>query len=413
MKAGITGTRGIAVVAAATAIVAIAGYLVLVIAAPALGPSGYATFASFWSAVYLAVGAIFGIQQETTRQVAARTEGESSTRHPTVVFIAISAGILIALGCLATSPLWAGRALGSDAVVGTLLICAAIVFYSGQSALAGSLAGLGHWRTYAAVTSAEGLSRLALVLVAVSVFGSVVSLAFATVLAMAVWLVFLLHSRTAKVLMLRSGLTLKAALSRHFQSMGGAAASAILVTGFPLILTLVVGGEDPATLGVVILVITLTRAPVLVPMNAFLGMLVARFSSQPEGRILALLRVPALIVSALCVAVALTGFLCGQLLIELVFGSSYSAQPWFIASAALVAGLVALLSLTGAAALAIGLHPAYLAGWLSAAAVSCAVLTIPIPLESRVILSLACGPAAGLVVHLTAIIRSRRRAVTR
>jgi len=167
-------------------------------------------------------------------------------------------------------------------------------------------------------------------------------------------------------------------------------------------MSLVIGRDDPAAKGVVMLVVTLTRAPVLVPMNAFLGMNISRLSVGPAKKALALLRLPALGVIALGVVVALGRLLLGRPLIEFVFGATYSADPWFIA------GLVGLLNLTGAASLGIGLHRAYLAGWLSAAAASCAVLLMPIPSEPRVVLSSALGPIVGLVIHLMAIDRTGR-----
>ena len=143
-------------------------------------------------------------------------------------------------------------------------------------------------------------------------------------------------------------------------------------------------------------------------MNAFLGVIIARISAGPAKKALALLRLLALGVIALGVVVALGGLLLGRPLIECVFGATYSADPWFIVGLVLFAGLVGPLNLTGAASLGTGPHRACLAGWLSAAAASCAVLLMPIPLEPRVVLSLALGPIAGLVIHLMAIYRTGR-----
>ena len=163
----------------------------------------------------------------------------------------------------------------------------------------GSLAGLGQWRIYSAVISAEAISRLALVIVAASVFASVDSIAVATVLAMSVWTIFVAGSRAGRALLQRSGLGLATSFAHFMQSISGAAVSFLLVTGFPLIMSLVIGRDDPAAKGVVMLVVTLTRAPVLVPMNAFLGMNISRISVGPAKKALALLRLPALGVIAL------------------------------------------------------------------------------------------------------------------
>ena len=56
---------------------------------------------------------------------AIKTEAEK--RFPTILASAISAGTLMAVVCAASSPLWAGRVLGRDAVLGTVLICLATI----------------------------------------------------------------------------------------------------------------------------------------------------------------------------------------------------------------------------------------------------------------------------------------------
>ena len=64
------------------------------------------------------------------------------------------------------------------------------------------------------------------------------------------------------------------------------------------------------------------------------------------------------------------------------------------------AGLVAVLTVTGAAAVALDHHTVYLAGWIAATIATVAALLLPGGLEQRVVTSLLVGPAVGVVVHL-------------
>ena len=72
------------------------------------------------------------------------------------------------------------------------------------------------------------------------------------------------------------------------------------------------------------------------------------------------------------------------------------------ASALILVGypvLVAVLTNSGAATVALDRHGVYLAGWLVATAVSALVLLAPGSLDSRVLSSLVAGPLAGIAVH--------------
>ena len=79
-------------------------------------------------------------------------------------------------------------------------------------------------------------------------------------------------------------------------SIAAAGASAILVMGFPVLLK-ATSGELGAAGGVVILAVTLTRAPLLVPLTAMQGNLIAYFVDHRGARLRALLR-PAAMVAA-------------------------------------------------------------------------------------------------------------------
>jgi len=66
---------------------------------------------------------------------------------------------------------------------------------------------------------------------------------------------------------------------------------------------------------------------------------------------------------------------------------------------------IALLTLTGAAAVAAALHRAYSIGWVSATVASALLLLLPLGLETRTVIALLCGPMVGIAVHLAALAR--------
>ncbi|QIM19291.1 hypothetical protein G7066_13240 [Leucobacter coleopterorum] len=110
---------GLALVLTGTVVSAASSFIVLLIVAPALGPADYAKFSVYWSALFMVVAILFGVQQESTRGVAAAqgtvTGSTTSARHhKTSVLrfaLLIAAALLVLVG--ATSPLWSEALFGS------------------------------------------------------------------------------------------------------------------------------------------------------------------------------------------------------------------------------------------------------------------------------------------------------------
>jgi hypothetical protein len=69
-----------------------------------------------------------------------------------------------------------------------------------------------------------------------------------------------------------------------------------------------------------------------------------------------------------------------------------------------------MLTLTGAAAVAAALHRAYSLGWVVATVASGLLLLVPLPLQTRTVVALLCGPMVGIAVHLVALARAGRLA---
>ncbi|PRC44392.1 hypothetical protein C6A85_000000100480, partial [Mycobacterium sp. ITM-2017-0098] len=187
-------------------------------------------------------------------------------------------------------------------------------------------------------------------------------------------------------------------------SIAAAGASAVLVMGFPVLLKAT--SEDlGAAGGVVILAVTLTRAPLLVPLTAMQGNLIAHFVDQRRHRLKALVAPSALVALLGGTGVVLAGVF-GPWLLREAFGAQYEADGALLAWLTAAAVAIALLTLTGAATVAAALHRAYASGWVIATVAAALLLLLPLDLEVRTVVALLCGPLFGITVHLVALARA-------
>jgi hypothetical protein len=187
-------------------------------------------------------------------------------------------------------------------------------------------------------------------------------------------------------------------------SIAASGASAVLVMGFPVLLK-ATSGDLGAAGGVVILAVTLTRAPLLVPLTAMQGNLIAHFVDQ-RGRRLRALVAPAAVVTGVGLVGVVAAGLVGPWLLRNGFGQQYLADGALLAWLTAAAVAIALLTLTGAAAVAAALHRAYSLGWVSATIASTLLLLLPLDLAPRTVVALMSGPVVGIAVHLFALARS-------
>ena len=153
--------------------------------------------------------------------------------------------------------------------------------------------------------------------------------------------------------------------------------------------------------------VTLTRAPLLVPLTAMQGNLIAHFVDERTKRLRALVA-PAAIISGIGVAGVLAAALIGPWLLHVAFGPQYRASSALLSWLTAAAVAIAILTLTGAAAVAAALHRAYALGWVIATLASGFLLLLPLALETRTVVGLLCGPLVGIGVHLAALAHAGR-----
>lgn len=401
-------TRGsVARVGIATALSALCGYAVLYLAARDLDPAGFSLFGVFWGAFGLVSGAANGLLQESTREVRAMRgqHRPASTTRPMRIaaVVGIGSAVLIAV----TAPLWSARVFTEDQLLSVVLLSIGLAGFCLHATLLGMLAGVDRWTQYGSLMVTDAVFRVAIAATAFVLGWGLAGFLWATVAGSVAWLILLaLSPATRDAARLTAAGSARTFLTGAFHSVAAAGASAVLIMGFPVLLKATTG-ELGAAGGVVILAVTLTRAPLLVPLTAMQGNLIAHFVDQSHRRLRALV-VPAVAVTTIGGVGVVAAWSAGPWLLRSAFGPDYQAAggllAWFTAGAV----AIALLTLTGAAAVAAALHRAYAAGWVGATLAAVALLLLPLDLETRTVIALLCGPIVGIAVHLYALAAADR-----
>ncbi|MET9199011.1 polysaccharide biosynthesis protein [Gordonia sp. NPDC003585] len=415
-EGSMAGTLGRVTVA--TIIAAASGYLVLLIAARHLGAAGYGVFAVFWAAYGMVTGAQNGQLQETTRAVRSAlgsasdsSRGASGSRPLKVnVAIGLALGALVAI----TAPLWSGQVFATDRWLSALLLAVGVASFAVYAHLCGVLAGAASWTAFATLLSVDALIRLVGAILAVALGWGIVAFLLITVIGSVSWCLLLLGSSAARgAVGLPGDVTDRRLTTNTLTAMAAAAASAVLVMGFPVLIKLTseIGlfdrdTDDERVVGALILAVTLTRAPLLVPLNSFQGVLITRFV-EARNRLMASLAAPLGVVVAVGVIGSALAWVIGPWLLSSVFGAEFRLGGGVVAALTTGATLLAMLTVTGASTIAAGAHRWYAAGWWVATLVSIVVLTLPFDISVRVGAALVVGPLVGVGVHLAGLATRR------
>ncbi|WP_314667592.1 hypothetical protein [Rothia mucilaginosa] len=412
---------------------AVSTLLVTMIAQRALNGSELTEFLLFWAALFTVTGIITGIQPEITRAVgtartravadralanraasggAASAEG-SAPQGARVVTVTAALGAIAGALVLVSSPLWEGQQIPHSAAVGVTVMAVGVFLYALQATMSGVTAGEDRWYLFAAVGGLESAGRLILMLAAALMIPSLAGLEVATVVPMGLWLILALVTVSGRRLWVaRADVPARRLTTNILWSFLSSAAAAVLMMGFPNVLKASgAAASEPVVLGTLILAISITRSPIMIPLQAFQGVAVSAFLKQRHRPVAAFIK-PAAAVVAVGAVGALAAYLVGPLLFRLIYPpaagaeSAYEAAASGITLGALVfaSALLALMTLSGNMALAVNQHRIYLAGWVVAAAVTLSLaFLIPAPLVPRAIVALAVGPVCGFVVHMLGV----------
>lgn len=423
---------GSSVLAAASTLV------VTMIAQRALTGSELTEFLLFWSALFTVTGIITGLQPEITRAVGtARTHAAAdgvASAHPAsdgtparqgarVVTVAAALGAVAGALVLVSSPLWAGQQIPHSAAVGVTVMAVGVFLYALQATISGVAAGEDRWYLFATVGGLESAGRLLLMLAVALLIPSLAGLEVVTVIPMGLWLILALVTFSGRRLWVaRADVPAGRLTVNILWSFLSSAAAAMLMMGFPNVLKASGAAEsEPVVLGTLILAISITRSPIMIPLQAFQGVAVSAFLKQRHRPVAAFIK-PAAAVMAVGAVGALAAYLVGPLLFRLIYPpaagteSAYEAAASGLSLGALVfaSALLALMTLSGNMALAVNQHRIYLAGWVVAAVVTLGLaFLLPAPLVPRAVVALAVGPVCGFVVHMVGVSMVSRAEETR
>ena len=385
----------------------IASYVVTWLVPHEVGLAKYALFAAFWSFLYLVVGALFGIQQEVTRA----TRPAESGRPPQVSRarnFGIVAGAALFLAIVGTAPLWVDAVFARDgwALVWPLAVGAASFVM--VAVLVGSLYGIAQWIPVALMMIVDALMRLIALAIVLYFTTDIVALAWAVVAPFPVTLLLLWP-------FIRRSIVGKTQLDVGYRALSwnvarttvAATSTGVMVSGYPLLLGLSAGDQPAELLGLYILTITLTRAPLIVIAMSLQSYFIVMFRDDVTHFWRKFLRLQAL-VGASAVVLAIAGWLIGPAVFAFLFPDQLRPEGWFIAVLVFSSALVGSMCISAPAVLAQSQHFVYTAGWVAAAFVTILALLLPLGFTERTVLSLLAGPVAGLLVYAGYLVRSRR-----
>ncbi len=408
---GRTESRGLVLILGATALAGVAGYAIQLLAA-ALIPSagGYVLFSAFWSAMYLLGSAVGGVQQEVARATHPWAEGDESRRS--LKPFLLGAVIVVAVVGAVLAVLTGQIAFPTDQVMLELALVTGLVGYVVTSIATGLFYGVNRLAAVAALVAVDAVIRGVAVVVGLAVRAPLSVLAFAIAVPFglavgAVWIAVRSRLRGSYTIDVSTGRLARNAL----HTVVAAAAIGLLVTGMPLVFRVALADSSAVTVASLTLLVTLTRAPFIIPVMALQSYLIVAFrSSRARG---ALARRSWIAIAAAAVGAVGIAWFVGPWAVSLVSSGQYHVDGLTSSLVVLSAVLVGLMCVTGPALLARNDHFVYAAGWVLAAMSTLVCFVFPLEPVVLVPVALIAGPVVGLTVHGVAIVRgSRSRANT-
>lgn len=405
----------------ATLIIALSGYAITVLAGHALAPADFEQFAVYWGLFFACTGILDGLLQETTRAVTAAgmasppppqqsqlprdtqiAQGTSRAR-PAALGLWFSLGTAaLALG---TAPLWAPLVVSNAVIPGVVLLTIGLASYAIQAVVGGLLLAHHQWRSYAWMISLDSAIRLGLAATAWALNWHLAIFFLVTVIGAITWCgILLVDLPRARVLVASVADVSRRSFLRHAgAAMVASGANSLLIAGFPLLLLLT---SDPSTapgaLAAVVTAVTLSRAPLLVPLQRLIPALIVPLAGNRLHVLRAIARG-----SLWCLIAATVGGLlawwCAVPVVSWFLPANLVADAGTYGVLTLASGSLALLMVTGAATLGQRHHGAYVAGWIIATAVAVALLLTDFSPTTRSALALGVAPLIGVVVHLCAL----------
>jgi hypothetical protein len=369
----------------------------------------------FWAVLFTFSGVLTGFSLEITRLVSANqptgrlSSTESSPNQVPIVGVASAIGLGLGIVLAATAYWWGAWQFNASPFALALIIALGAIGCATYHATAGALAGLQDWDRYSTLIAADAAARLILVAVIAVITRSVVAAAAAAALTFFTWsLIALLSPQVRTALRTRANVSPQSVASKLVAAAIATGSAGILVNGVPALLSLTTSAQIMSTVSPpVLLAITLTRAPLMIPLAAFQGVAISHFTRNQSTNGLAAIWPVGRIVLLVGVLGAAAAGLLGPWLLRTIWDFELSGAA--LASLTLGALGLALLTLTGWICQSLSQHRPFVAGWVSAVAVATIVLVVTqeLSLASRTALALGAGSLVGIIIQLIAISRTR------
>lgn len=392
-------------VGGASVLAGLSGLLVIVWLTGQLNEADFADFMVFWSMLFWFFAALNGVQFEAVRTVTVGTTG--TPNGPRVIpFMVLVSAVMVMIVC-GTSPFWADRVFAHHPWPSVAIVGVGACLFAGYAAFVGVLGGLQRWRTAAVLQVVDTLIRSVPFFIIPLVFDGSLPYRFAAAAGGLSFIVALLWPSIRQCLAARGESRSWTLLSATLKAIAANAASGAFLVGYPTLMGLVL--DDSEILGAAGLIfgISVTRAPLLMPITAFQSMFVSHFVRATGHRRRTALRLLGIVGGGgivLSLALALIGpWLLGPL------RPAYRLSGIALAGLTLGATAIGLAFVTGTLSIALGHHTAYVSGWIGAIAVSVVTLSLPLEVTTKVVASLIAGPLFGAAVHLVTLTRGGAR----
>jgi len=374
--------------AASTLTTGLLGWVTVVVVGRAEGPAVFAAFAVVWGLFFGVGGSFAGLQQEVTRTV---TEADRDGTAPTrllgpVLGLAVPAVVLVAVVSLADGGAEQAAALGLG-----LLGLALMTF------LSGGLAARDAWRSLAVLMTADAVLRTSAVTVCVVADRNDL-LPWAIAVGAFAWAPLLAVPDVRRALAAHGRDPVPVLSRKALAAMASTGCAALLVAGFPLLVSVARPGELGSAVGVLLATLILVRAPLLVVLYGFRPVVLRGFLAAGVSVPRAVVRWWVVLGGAGLLGVALAA-LVGPPVVRGVFGDGYSSSRTDLALLAAGSVLLAMLVVSGIALVALDRHGASVSGWLTAVVASLVVLAVPGSDRDALLLACTAGPLVGLAVH--------------
>lgn len=379
---------------------ACSGLVVTLLAFRTMPSAEYARFSVFWGWLYFAVGGFAGIQQEVARATQVNLTRSSASGWKTLVraLRPLMIGLVV---------LFAGLAVVFRGDwVAIVALALGVLGYLFVALICGVLYGTSGWVAVALMIGLDGVLRLLLIAAAAALGTSIGGFQVAAVTPFVVMpFAFWLLGRRARVGGFSFDVSNRTLLTNATKLIVAAGATAMLISGFQALMSLMPLDFSAAEFGQAAFLIMMARAPLVVAVIAVQSLLIVWLRAVDFG---AQIRRLTLVVAAILVAGALEFIVLqfwGPELLAWVKGQFDVVLPRELFGVVAVSGTaMALLFACGSLLVVRSRHGAYLISWGLTLAATIACLAAPGDHWLRLGLALSAAPALGLVFQFAALL---------